>query len=913
MQPGEFSIDEYLDYIDSAVFQQQLQEQQQQQEQEQPRATRPSTSQGVQAPSPFLPATPSSSSAAPPPPLDPSPAAHYRLGYPLAGTCHPTPLATPAPSQLPPTPPTLPLPLPHPQPFPSPSHFQQQQQQHRPQSAAFLPSPTLSSSSSSTSSASFPPPPQASTSRPLSSASGSSSVVGPALTHQAHNVQQPQPQQSYHREPLPSPALSDHSHPSHLVAQQQQLQLQQLLRIRQADFLLARQALALQQQRQRQRYQQQTTAPPVLQQSTAVASSSVGRMSTELQILINDINGMTVDRLKNSLRAVNEKIHKRNLLKLSGNKGELSDRLKHETRIIWDSGNRENFNLLKNALQGIRDAASSPTSSFNYSNYSQSYNPQTGGFSGYGGPTSSHTGGFHSVAGSGNYGLGVGGASGSGGAVGSVSPLPPPRFNPGGQAYQGIKFRTSPFWKVNKVLNGTVCVLQKAAPGDRKSASFHFVLGERERMLLQTARSTPTAPQYQVRLYSTSDEYFDPTRPHINHSPSSAGAPVDFPPTCEIKLNGTLVPANTKGIKKQAGTAPPADLGKNGSTALDLGAGATNRVEVVYVNTDKKYYLMAALVEVTSVKQVVESIKKGKFKSKEDVVASSEILSGPVPYLPSEDLLVCTKQQTVIKQNDDPDVVATSFTLTLKDPLSFARVKTPIRSTVCNHIACFDAETFFMMNEVTPTWACPICSKVLKAEDMVVDGYFEDILNVCSSSVDDVRIEPNGLWRSSDEKYGTAPPKLKTASTAASANPSRSSSAAIGVGDSSSSSNLNPNGKGKERASESLTLDSDTDDDGPVPSNSRPPAFRKPSTAPVLSIGSTPPSETSAVRGQKRPAEVIDLTLSDDDDDDVPAPAAKRANVNQLPALVNANAGGGNPNLVPFGQPPKDPWNGRWE
>ena len=52
-----------------------------------------------------------------------------------------------------------------------------------------------------------------------------------------------------------------------------------------------------------------------------------------------------------------------------------------------------------------------------------------------------------------------------------------------------------------------------------------------------------------------------------------------------------------------------------------------------------------------------------------------------------------------------------------------ARIKTPIRSIHCSHIGCFDAQTFFMMMEQTPTWGCPICSKVLRTEDIAVDGY----------------------------------------------------------------------------------------------------------------------------------------------------------------------------------------------
>lgn len=94
-------------------------------------------------------------------------------------------------------------------------------------------------------------------------------------------------------------------------------------------------------------------------------------------------------------------------------------------------------------------------------------------------------------------------------------------------------------------------------------------------------RASTANPQYQVRLYCTNEDYFNPHRT----SSSQVPAPIDFPATCEIKLNYINVPANTKGIKKQVGTASPVDLAKGGK--LDITAGAINRLEVIYVNTEK--------------------------------------------------------------------------------------------------------------------------------------------------------------------------------------------------------------------------------------------------------------------------------------------------------------------------------------
>jgi E3 SUMO-protein ligase PIAS1 len=83
-------------------------------------------------------------------------------------------------------------------------------------------------------------------------------------------------------------------------------------------------------------------------------------------------------------------------------------------------------------------------------------------------------------------------------------------------------------------------------------------------------------------LFCTNEDFYNPSRVNSAQQP----APIDFPGTCEIKLNDEPVNANTKGIKKQAGTAPPVDLGKAGS-ALSLSPDTLNKVEMVYVNTEK--------------------------------------------------------------------------------------------------------------------------------------------------------------------------------------------------------------------------------------------------------------------------------------------------------------------------------------
>ena len=71
--------------------------------------------------------------------------------------------------------------------------------------------------------------------------------------------------------------------------------------------------------------------------------------------------------------------------------------------------------------------------------------------------------------------------------------------------------------------------------------------------------------------------------PALNNFRANTGpCAIEFPPTCEVRVNGTAIPANLKGLKKKPGTAPPADL----STTIRISP-VQNRVELVYVNSQQ--------------------------------------------------------------------------------------------------------------------------------------------------------------------------------------------------------------------------------------------------------------------------------------------------------------------------------------
>lgn len=90
----------------------------------------------------------------------------------------------------------------------------------------------------------------------------------------------------------------------------------------------------------------------------------------------------------------------------------------------------------------------------------------------------------------------------------------------------------------------------------------------------------PISPKYQLRLYCTSSTFYMPSSVGFR---SVGLCPVEFPATCEVRVNNVQLLANLKGVKKKPGTAPPADLGKSVRSI----AGVQNRVEMVYVNSQQ--------------------------------------------------------------------------------------------------------------------------------------------------------------------------------------------------------------------------------------------------------------------------------------------------------------------------------------
>lgn len=403
----------------------------------------------------------------------------------------------------------------------------------------------------------------------------------------------------------------------------------------------------------------------------------------------------------------------------------------------------------------------------------------------------------------------------------------------------GLRFKESPFFQIDQAVSSIVECPESTSATDRRQQFVVFTLGNDH-----VAKLRSIEPKYQLKLFCTSSNFYTPNNAFRTFSSPSL---VEFPPTCEVRVNNVQLTANLKGLKKKPGTAPPPDLGKH------VRFTSQNRIEMVYVNSQqpvpsKKFYLVVMLVETTSVETLVTRLKEANFKSKAEIQQ---------------------KMKAAISQDDD--IVAGPQKMSLKCPLSFMRVQTPCRSSKCVHPQCFDATSWYSMMEQTTTWLCPVCERILDCNDLIIDGYFDDILKQTPDSVEDVMVEADGEWHTTDNHFGSSNwtashpvpvPKPPPPSSRKPLSMTRTLPLPIPNG-----TDIAGNGKGP--SVEIVVLDSDDEDEGRV-KRELSPSFASGSSA-SLDNGIKSMSQT-----QTQVDDIIDLTL-DSDDEPAPLPTSKQA------------------------------------
>ncbi|CAH1164681.1 unnamed protein product [Phaedon cochleariae] len=294
-----------------------------------------------------------------------------------------------------------------------------------------------------------------------------------------------------------------------------------------------------------------------------------------------------------------------------------------------------------------------------------------------------------------------------------------------------------------------------------------------------------------------------------------------FPPSVMVKVNNKLcplpnpIPTNKPGVEPKR---PPRPV--NITQMVKLSPTVANTITVSWAaDYGRGYAITVALVHKLSSCDLLQRLKNKGIKNPDHTRA-------------------------IIKEklnDDDCEIATTSLRVSLMCPLGKMRMTTPCRAITCSHLQCFDASLFLQMNERKPTWNCPVCDKPSLYDNLVIDGYFTEVLgsSILSADCNEIQLNKDGTW-------SVQLPEKKQIEKCKSAT-------VIGIDDS---------------------IEIIGDD---------------------CEIVNTNPAATSTsdkkepVKVEEKKKEVVDLTISDSDDDE---PLAKRRAVNPKPDSTSLSSNG---------------------
>ncbi|KAG1158458.1 hypothetical protein G6F37_005781 [Rhizopus arrhizus] len=160
------------------------------------------------------------------------------------------------------------------------------------------------------------------------------------------------------------------------------------------------------------------------------------------------------------------------------------------------------------------------------------------------------------------------------------------------------------------------------------SNSFQFTLNSDQRQLLSKSSQIDGHPIYQIRFFCSK----------LNHSLNNLL--VEFPPVCEIRLNGNTISAATlRVLKNKPGTVNPPDI------TIMTRKKDTNRVELVYGSINQSYIAGIFIVKRTPIQAIINEIKKRRI-SKESIL-----------------------KELQERQENEQDIALQSQTLSMKCPI----------------------------------------------------------------------------------------------------------------------------------------------------------------------------------------------------------------------------------------------------
>jgi len=299
------------------------------------------------------------------------------------------------------------------------------------------------------------------------------------------------------------------------------------------------------------------------------------------------------------------------------------------------------------------------------------------------------------------------------------SPSPPPTAHklvyP---TYPDVSLKKLPFYKIEETLLKP-CSLQPNGNGRFQDQTFTFYLTPAQSSDISNSsyRSEQGKPEYrkqiQMRfsLLETSCEQED-----------------NFPSSICVKVNGKLcplpnpIPTNKPGAEPKR---PPRPI--NITPLCKLSSTTANYINVSWaVEVGRAHTVSVYQVDNLTYQDLLGQLKaKGQRQPDYTVALIKEKLA-----------------------DQDQEIATTSCKVSLACPLGKMRMNAPCRASTCDHLQCFDAQLYLQMNERKPKWCCPVCNKPALVENLLVDGFFTELIRSPRLPPDEheIVLHNDGTW-----------------------------------------------------------------------------------------------------------------------------------------------------------------------
>nr|XP_016454176.1 PREDICTED: E4 SUMO-protein ligase PIAL2-like isoform X2 [Nicotiana tabacum] len=114
---------------------------------------------------------------------------------------------------------------------------------------------------------------------------------------------------------------------------------------------------------------------------------------------------------------------------------------------------------------------------------------------------------------------------------------------------------------------------------------------------------------------------------------------------------------------------------------------------------------------------------------------------------PVEATLPDYEQPPVSSIDPDSEIIEGPSRISLNCPISFKRIKTPVKGHSCKHLQCFDFDNYVDINSRRPSWRCPHCNQHVCFTDIRIDQDMDKVLKEVGEDVTDVMISSDGSWK----------------------------------------------------------------------------------------------------------------------------------------------------------------------